>query len=222
MINLCPLITLLLVASVVAIWLLQGVFRELPNINAERFRWIIFGLAVVFLIVINISVIVLLRMGAIVVRPVESLLKATRELAAEHFDYRVKVDQPDEFGELARAFNNLAERLQTNEKQRIEILQQVALAINHELNNASSIIQLQLQLLSRQTTGNLTLERYLREIEASLKRVTQAAHALKSARRIVLTDYIKGVKMLDLEKSSQQDDDEHPSGLIVSSSASAS
>jgi len=218
--HLGPLIVLLLATAVVAIWLMQGVLRELPNINPDRFRWMILGLAVVFVLVINVSVIVLLRMGAMVVRPVEKLLTATRELAGEHFDYRVKLDQPDEFGELASAFNSLAERLQSNEGRKMEVLQQVALAMNHELNNDIAIIEFQLSLLKRQTTGNPTLERYLREIHGSLNRVTQAAKSLKNARRIVLTDYVTGVKMLDLEKS-MQDEQEHPNGLIVSSAESA-
>ena len=37
--------------------------------------------------------------------------------------------------------------------------------------------------------------------------MTQAVAALKSARRIVLTDYVPGVKMLDLERSQQPADE---------------
>jgi len=38
--------------------------------------------------------------------------------------------------------------------------------------------------------------------------MTQAVAALKSVRRIVLTDYLPGVKMLDLERSQQPTDEQ--------------
>jgi methyl-accepting chemotaxis protein len=178
----------------------------------DWFRWFVLGLALVFLLVINVSVIVLLRMGSMILQPVEKLLEATRQLRAERFEYRVTIDQHDEFDELGRAYNSLAEQLQTNERKRLETLAQAAVTINHELNNAISIIDLQLAMLSRQNTaGSPSFAKCLRQIQDCLQRITQTVQSLKNIRRIVLTDYAPGTKMLDLRRSVEEDQgtDEH-------------
>jgi nitrate/nitrite-specific signal transduction histidine kinase len=171
------------------------------NALTTRFRWMLLTLTVVFLVVINISIFVLLRMAAMIVRPMDKLVEATRQLGQERFDYRVELDQKDEFDQLARAYNSLAGQLQANEQRKLEMMGQVALTLNHELNNAIAIIELQLQLLSRQTSGNARVEKCAREIHESLARMTRTVDSLKRVRKIVLTDYIAGVKMLDLARS---------------------
>ncbi len=165
------------------------------------FRWLVLALGLAFLLEINLTIVVTLRMAAAVLEPVDKLINATRELAAGHYDYRVKVAQQDEFDELARAYNALAENLQSNEARKMEVLRQVALAMNHELNNAAAIIHVQLQRINRDAAGNPALEDRLRQIQTSLLRMTQSVQCLGNARRIVLTEYTPGMKMLDLTKS---------------------
>lgn len=227
------LVALLLLTGVGAIGVLQDIFADLRHVEGEsllvmrggesanaslahahaelvalttRFRWLVLVLAVVFIFVINFAVIALLRMTGLVLRPLEKLLEATRHLARERFDYRVDVNQNDEFDELGRAYNQMAGQLETNEQRKLEMLGQVALALNHELNNAAAIIEMQLKLLGRQTEGNCAAERYARQIHDSLLRMTRSVELLKHVRRIVLTDYVAGVKMLDLEKSVDPDE----------------
>ena len=222
------LVALLLMTGVGAIWVLQDVLADLRHVNGEalalvaggddtgagleharsellalttHLRWVVLTLAVLFIFVINFAVVALLRMTGLVLRPLEKLLAATRHLAHERFDYRVDVNQHDEFDELGRAYNQMAEQLENNEQRKLEMLGQVALALNHELNNAAAIIEMQLKLLGRQTEGNCAAERYARQIHESLSRMTSSVESLKHVRRIVLTDYVAGVKMLDLEKS---------------------
>src|SRR5262245_6965800 len=154
----------------------------------NHFRWLVLGLSIVFLLLINVAVIVLLRLGAIVIRPVDKLILATRQLETEHFDYRVQLEQKDEFDDLARASNALAGQLQANERRRVETLTQAGVTMSHELNNATAIIELQLTKLSRQNPGNGPLEQCLREIHQSLRRVTRTVRSLGNVRRIVLTD----------------------------------
>jgi signal transduction histidine kinase len=166
----------------------------------------VLGLAIVFLLVINIAAMVLLRMATMILKPVDQLVYASRQLAMERFDYRVDLGGNDEFDELAAAFNNLGSQLQANEQKKVEVLSQVALTLNHELNNAIAIIELQLNLLSRQTGGNAAHERRLREIHQSLARMTDTVQSLKNVRRIVLTDYVSGQKMLDLRRSVLSDE----------------
>jgi methyl-accepting chemotaxis protein len=166
-----------------------------------RFRGLVILVVVVFLVVINASVLVLLRGAAMVLQPVERLTEAARRLNDERFDYRLDLDRKDEFGELARAYNTLAGHLQTSERGKLETLEQVARTLNHDLNNAISVIELQLQLLSRKRGASADVEPYTRQIREGLARMTSTVESLKHVRRIVLTDYVAGVKMLDLERS---------------------
>jgi signal transduction histidine kinase len=206
---LCSLVVLLLVVAVGSVITLQGMLHELDHTQtwehhrqlASQFRWVVLALTVVFLLVVNFSVVVLLRAAGMVLRPLEALVQATRELARENFHHRIEAKQQDEFDELAYAYNHMAEQLEANEQRKLEMVSQTALALNHELNNAASIIELQLQLLSRQSAGNPTVEKYARQIHDSLERMTNTVESLKHIRRIVLTEYISGVKMLDLERS---------------------
>ena len=167
------------------------------------FRWLVLGMGLVFLLVINIAVVVLLRTAMIILRPIDRLVEATKELAAGRYDHRVTLGEKNEFDQLAQAYNTLAEQLQTDEKRRMEMLGQVSLTMNHEINNAVAIIEMQLRLLKRKQGASAEAEKYLQEIHASLDRMTDVVQKLRNVRQIVLTDYVAGVKMLDLDRSSQ-------------------
>ncbi|CAG0961080.1 Signal transduction histidine-protein kinase BaeS [Phycisphaerales bacterium] len=176
------------------------VAREQVQVG-RNFRTIVLILTLAALVMVNVAVFVLLRTAQMVLKPVGALVSGSRELAAERFDHRVSIPQLDEFGELAHAYNRLAEHLQANEERKAETLRQLAVTLNHDLNNAMSIIELQLGLLDRQAGANPTQSKHLREIRASLSRMTQIVASLKNIRRVVLTDYGPGQKMVDLERS---------------------
>src|SRR5689334_22417108 len=131
LLNLAPLVGLLLVIAVAVIWLLQRVLSDLHAHDqhelAASFQWIVLGMAGAFLILINTSIILLLRMGRMILRPVDKLVAGTKALAQERFDYRLPVDEGGEFDQLARAFNDLAQRLAANEQRKIEMLGQVSI-----------------------------------------------------------------------------------------------
>ena len=186
---------------------------------ANRFRWLIFGIAIGCLMVINISIVVLLRAAGMVLGPVDKLVDVSRRLTSEHLENRAELDHADEFHELAEAYNQLAKRIQESEQRRMEMLGQVALTLNHELNNAIAIIELQLQILGRQADGNDRFETCLRNIKENLHRMAETVESLKHIRRIVLTDYISGVRMLDLQKSVQAETSEDPPGSVSAGAA---
>jgi nitrate/nitrite-specific signal transduction histidine kinase len=167
----------------------------------RHFRALVLGLTLAALVMVNVAILVLLRTAQVVLNPVAALVDGSRELAAEHFDHRVTIAQNDEFGELAHAYNHLAEQLQAIEERKAEALRQLAVTLNHDLNNAMAVIELQLGLLDRQAGGNPTLAKHLREIRCNLARMTGTVASLKNIRRVVLTDYSPGQKMLDLERS---------------------
>lgn len=167
----------------------------------QKFRLLVLGLTLAAIVMVNTSVIVLLHTVHMILRPVDQLVDASRELAAEHFDYRVEIDQEDEFGELAHAYNRLAEQLAENEERKMETLRQVAVALNHDLNNTIAAIEMELRLVDRQTGGNPRLADRFARMHQSLGRVAHAMRQLAQIRRIVLTEYMPGQMMLDLERS---------------------
>jgi methyl-accepting chemotaxis protein len=197
--------------------------QEQSRIQADHtallayFHRLVLVISIAFIVLINVLVVVLLRTAAQIVQPVEELIEGTRELSHEHFDHRVQIEQNDEFGELARAYNDLAGRLQVNEQRRLETLGQAALTLNHELNNAAETIELQLQLLRKQSGKCKEVDKYAHQIREGLARMSSTVNSLKRVRRIVLTDYVSGVKMLDLERSVR--DDEHAEEPMPSHSA---
>lgn len=213
LLNLAPLIAAVLMTAIVAIWLLEKALGRLdppdaaswsPEQQRELFVWfrrIVIGLAVVFVLLVNFSVGILLYVGSLIVKPIDTLVHATRELAEGRFDHRVDLSgRTDEFAELAAAFNGMAQRLQDSDRRQMETVEQVARAMNHEINNAIAIIELQLRLLARRTDP-AEMEKPLTQIQQSLQRMTHAVRALGSIRRIALTEYLPGVKMLDLAQS---------------------
>ncbi len=176
------------------------VAAEQANLG-RHFRALVVGLTLSALIMVNVAIVVLLRTARVVLKPVAALVDGSRELAAEHFDHRVQVDQKDEFGELAHAYNQLAGQLQANEERKAETLRQLAVTLNHDLNNAMAVIELQLGLMDRQSGGNPQLARHLNEIRSNLAQMSGTVSSLKNIRRVVLTDYVPGQKMLDLPRS---------------------
>jgi signal transduction histidine kinase len=102
---------------------------------------------------------------------------------------------------LARAYNHLAEELEQSEERKAEALRQLAVTLNHSLNNAMSIIEMQLGLLDREVSGNPAQAEHLHQIRSSLLRMAETVASLRSIRRVVLTDYSEGERMVDLEAS---------------------
>jgi HAMP domain-containing protein len=171
----------------------------------SKFRGAAIVLGIGFLVLLNASIVVVLRAAVMVLKPVNKLVEASRRLGREEFDHRVTVDRNDEFGELAQAYNSLAGQLQSNEERKVETLHHVARTLNHELNNAISTIELQLTVVDRRQGHDQTVARPLRQIHDTLGRMSDTIDALKRVRKIVLTDYLSGVKMLDLERSVEED-----------------
>jgi len=57
--------------------------------------------------------------------------------------------------------------------------------------------------LRRRVGGGEDVETGLNEIREALRRMANTVESLKHIRRIVLTDYVAGTKMLDLTQSTQ-------------------
>ena len=73
-------------------------------------------------------------------------------------------------------------------------------------------VVLQLTLLRRRSGPDVALENNLGRIHENLQRMSEVIGSLKQLRRVVLTDYVDGVKMLDLRESIREDESRSAAG----------
>ncbi|MCJ7509556.1 MAG: ATP-binding protein [Dehalococcoidia bacterium] len=86
---------------------------------------------------VAVAAVATLLLSRRILRPVESLAQAARALSRGDFSQRVDVRSKDEFGELAKTFNSMAEDLERTEQLRRNLVADVA----HELRTPLSNIQ---------------------------------------------------------------------------------
>jgi signal transduction histidine kinase len=72
-----------------------------------------------------------------IVDPIRAMMRASQRISAGDYRQRVQVPGQDELGELARAFNRMAQALQQTEQRRMELIGDVA----HELRTPLSSIK---------------------------------------------------------------------------------
>jgi len=75
-----------------------------------------------------------------IVEPIRAMMRASREIAAGHFDRRVVVAEEDELGELAMSFNQMAEELETTEQRRLHLIADVAHELRTPLTNIRTML----------------------------------------------------------------------------------
>jgi signal transduction histidine kinase len=95
------------------------------------------------LIVLVLVVVFVVRAGRRFASPVADVMEAADRLAAGDYEARVEERGPREVRQLGHAFNEMAERLGTNEERRRQLLADVA----HELRTPLSVIQANLEAL---------------------------------------------------------------------------
>lgn len=168
---------------------------------AGRLRWLVIGLTAAAILMVNVTCMVLLGTAAMILRPVGKLVEMCRGLGEEKFDQRVEIEGGDEFGELAHAYNSMAEELGALEGRKVQAMRHLAVTLNHELLNIISSIDMQLRLVDRKSGSDPAMAERLRDIHESLGRLAKTIASLRNVRRVVLTEYLPGEMMLDLPLS---------------------
>ncbi|HEX8152305.1 MAG TPA: ATP-binding protein [Thermoanaerobaculia bacterium] len=102
-------------------------------------RWLLGGVVSAALVAFVVTLLMLRRVFA----PVEALTAGARALAGGKLETRVPVKGDDEIGELAGAFNAMAEALERNERARRNMVSDVA----HELRTPLTNIRVQIEAL---------------------------------------------------------------------------
>ncbi|NOZ50590.1 MAG: HAMP domain-containing protein [Chloroflexi bacterium] len=93
--------------------------------------------AVALLAAIGISLFTARR----IIMPIRTMMQASREVAAGHFDQRVSIQSQDELGELARSFNQMASELARTEQRRMELIGDVAHELRTPLSNMRAVME---------------------------------------------------------------------------------
>jgi len=76
-----------------------------------------------------------------IVKPIESIERATREIAAGNYAQRAPVYSEDELGRLAQSFNRMAETLESIEQRRMMLIGDVSHELRTPLTNLRSILE---------------------------------------------------------------------------------
>ena len=172
----------------------------------RQFRWVLAGIAIVCLVIIDALLVVLIRASSSVLKPVHSLIEAGARIRENAPGHRIALHRQDEFDDIERIFNELADQIDTNEHKMVDTVHQVARALSHELNNAITIVDLQLSCIKRTPKPDEDrMAEHIEEIHRAMLRVSAVVATLSRVQRIVLTDYLSGVQMLDLQKSVTED-----------------
>ena len=128
-------LAILLAAIVGLSWFLGGSFGGDEHRGPFFFP---FGL-----VVIGIVIFLVVRAGRRFAAPVADVMEAADRVAGGDYEARVRERGPREVRRLGRSFNEMAERLGTNELRRRQLLADVA----HELRTPLSVIQANLEAL---------------------------------------------------------------------------
>jgi two-component system sensor histidine kinase BaeS len=118
--------------------------KELSDVHQLRFvQQQKLALALVGLVVLLVSTLLSLLLARRLVRPIQLLATATRQLAGGAYTTRVPAASGDELGQLARDFNALALTLEKNETAR----RQWVADISHELRTPLSVLRGEIEAL---------------------------------------------------------------------------
>jgi two-component system, OmpR family, sensor histidine kinase BaeS len=166
----------ILVVAIVGMSALIGglVFR-----GEERGPFIPLGIVLVSLVVILVA-----RAGRRFASPIVDVMEAADRVAGGDYGARVRERGPREVQRLGRAFNEMTERLGTNEARRRQLLADVA----HELRTPLSVIQANMEALidGLYPTDEAHLRRVLEETEV-MSRLLDDLQTLSTAEAGALT-----------------------------------
>jgi signal transduction histidine kinase len=134
---------------------------------------------IVFLVALGISSIPLARTIA---KPLERLAKVTHDFGLGDLRARANTDRHDEIGDLARAFNQMADRVETLRRTEKELLANVS----HELRTPLARIRVVLELACEEDAP--VAKRYLTEITDDLNEIEQLLGDIITAAQLDLAN----------------------------------
>lgn len=127
------------------------------------------GIIFSLIAIISTAFIIGLTIKLYVDKPVKELLKATEQISSGNLSYKVPDLGNDELGQLAKAFNEMSEKLDETNKQlyqssKLASLGQLAAGVAHEINNPLTGVLTYSSYLLKRTKDNPQLQEDLNVI----------------------------------------------------------
>ena len=153
---------------------------------------------------IGMSVFVAFAFSEPTVRSLRALVGAARHMSAGELDARVKVESRDETGELAEAFNSMAEQLEARfarERELEQARKELISAVSHDLRTPLASIRAMVESMQDGVvTDPDTVKRYMRTTLTEVENLSQLVNDL-----FELSHMDAGVLELHMEAASLQD-----------------
>ncbi|MEZ4767448.1 MAG: ATP-binding protein [Caldilineales bacterium] len=151
------------------------------QVTLDRIRRTLLSFALAGLAAMVIAGLLAVWLSRRLLRPIRALEDASLAIAQGDLDRRVAVESADEIGELAGAFNSMAQQVQNT----VEQQRQFVANASHELRTPVTNIKLRSEaLLSGGVTDAARSKRYLAEIDSEADRLGKLATALLDLSRL--------------------------------------
>ena len=151
------------------------------QVTLDRVRRTLLNFALAGLLALLVAGVLAVWLGRQLIRPIRDLESASLAIAHGDLERRVPVESADEIGELARAFNSMAQQVQTTMEQQ----RQFVANASHELRTPVTNIKLRSEaLLGGAVTDTARAARYLTEIDSEADRLGRLANTLLDLSRL--------------------------------------
>ena len=168
------------------------------------------------LFIILLSTVIFLIIGLIVARHVEKPIKSinlgVRKYREGQLDYRILIQNIDEFGDLANTLNDMSTSLDSLIKLRakseqLATVSQMAVSLNHEINNPLATIQMSLDVLTQKVKDGKRedLEQIISLSKNQCSRIKDLVSNISNISEPVVEEYVSGTKMIKLDFRVEKD-----------------
>jgi nitrogen fixation/metabolism regulation signal transduction histidine kinase len=135
------------------------IYKTLGMVKTEIRQSFLYTFLLIYGVGVLLALLVSYFISTRMTQPIKKLISATKEIASGNLDYRIDVEQQDEFRTLADAFNQMVEELEQNQRRIIELekmatWQQMARRLAHEIKNPLTPIQLMAQQIVDKYPGS--------------------------------------------------------------------
>ncbi len=184
--------------------------------------WESLSIVLLSFLIVLLGIAIAVVLGISFSRPISRLAGATREIGKGNLQYRIAMDRKDEFGDLASAFNHMADELdkkvsanirlfaariqaekeareleeQLRQSQKMEAVGQLAGGIAHDFNNSLTLIKVCSQLALQEIKKEDPVREKLLQIDEATKRSGDLARQLLTFSRREIVE----MKVLDLNQ----------------------